>query len=55
MTYSVTHDCEHFTEATNVSTIKRCPKQQHVDLTHFIAEIKDSGGKEISGADDKPP
>lgn len=34
---------------TNVATIKMCPeKQQHVDLSHFIAENKDSRGRKIN-------
>lgn len=45
-----------YMEDTDVATITMCPeKQEHVDLSHFIAENKDSGGrkKKPSGADDQ--
>lgn len=36
-------------EDTDVATITMCPeKQEQVDLSHFIAENKDSGGKKKS-------
>lgn len=37
LTVSDNYEC--YMEDTNVATIKMCPeKQQHVDLSHFIAE-----------------